>query len=160
MRSLSSDLDYYEDMIESFLGPIRFWASEEYLLGITLGRSTRVRPNRITQQTKEWLLGYLAKKPLEPSIPLLPSKTQFAKKVRESVMAIPFGSCATYGQIAAKAGNPKAARAVGALMRSNPYMILVPCHRVIAQKGLGGYNGGLNIKRRLLEFEECESISL
>ena len=160
MRSLSSDLDWYEDMIESFLGPVRFWACEEYLLGISLGVAKAVRANRITKQTKEWLASYLAKEPLEPSIPLLPPKSLFAANVRKAVMAIPFGSCATYGEIAKEAGNPKAARAVGALMRSNPYMILVPCHRVIAQKGLGGYNGGLEIKRKLLEFEECESISL
>ncbi len=160
MKSLLGDLGCYEDMIESFLGPVRFWASEEYLLGISLGVAKTVRVNQITEQTKEWLGSYLAKEPLEPSIPLLPPKSPFAANVQKAVMAIPFGSCATYSEIAKKAGNPKAARAVGALMRSNPYMIFVPCHRVIAQKGLGGYNGGLEIKRKLLEFEECESINL
>ena len=160
MKSLLGDLGCYEDMIESFLGPVRFWASEEYLLGISLGVAKTVRVNQITEQTKEWLGSYLAKEPLEPSIPLLPLKSPFAANVRKAVMAIPFGSCATYSEIAKKAGNPKAARAVGALMRFNPYMIFVPCHRVVAQKGLGGYNGGVEIKRKLLEFEECESINL
>jgi len=159
MKSLSSVSGLYEDWIESFLGPVRFWASEEYLLGISLGVVKAVRANRITEQTKEWLESYLAKEPLEPSIPLLPPNSPFAANVRKVVMAIPFGSCATYGEIAKKAGNPKAARAVGALMRSNPYMILVPCHRIIAKNGLGGYNGGLKIKRKLLEFEECVSIN-
>ncbi len=159
MKSLSSVSGLYEDWIESFLGPVRFWASEEYLLGITLGKSLSVRPNRITEQTKEWLESYLAKASFEPSIPLQPLSSPFAQRVRKVVMELPFGSCATYGEIAKKVGNPRAARAVGALMRSNPYMILVPCHRVIAKNGLGGYNGGLNIKRKLLEFEECESIN-
>lgn len=78
----------------------------------------------------------------------------FSEKVRAIVRAIPQGETMTYKQVAALAGNPKAARAVGAIMRSN-YDDTVPCHRVIASDGgMRGYNrGGADRKRELL-FEE------
>lgn len=78
----------------------------------------------------------------------------FADRVRDIVRKIPKGKTMTYKEVAAKAGNPKAARAVGAIMRSN-YDESIPCHRVVAQGGdLRGYNrGGIERKREML-FEE------
>jgi methylated-DNA-[protein]-cysteine S-methyltransferase len=80
----------------------------------------------------------------------------FADKVRDVVREIPKGSSLTYKQVAAKAGNPKAARAVGAIMRSN-YNRDIPCHRVIKSDGsLGSYNrGGTLRKRELLKAENA-----
>ncbi len=68
---------------------------------------------------------------------------------------IPFGCVATYGQVAEAAGSARAARAVGGAMRVNPAPIVIPCHRVVASDGLGGFmgRGGLDIKRALLELE-------
>jgi methylated-DNA-[protein]-cysteine S-methyltransferase len=78
----------------------------------------------------------------------------FKEKVRQIVHNIPKGKTMTYREVAAKAGNPKAARAVGAVMRAN-YDPAVPCHRVIKSDGsLGNYNrGGDREKRRLLVQE-------
>lgn len=78
----------------------------------------------------------------------------FKEKVREIVRNIPKGKTMTYREVAAQAGNPKAARAVGAVMRAN-YDPSVPCHRVIKSDGsLGNYNrGGDREKRRLLVHE-------
>lgn len=78
----------------------------------------------------------------------------FADKVRDIVRKIPKGKTMTYKEVAAKAGNPKAARAVGAVMRSN-YDPSIPCHRVIASDGtMRGYNrGGVRRKQEIL-FEE------
>jgi O-6-methylguanine DNA methyltransferase len=75
----------------------------------------------------------------------------FADKVRAVVRKIPKGKSMTYKQVASKAGNPKAARAVGAIMRTN-YDESIPCHRVIRADGsLGSYNrGGTNRKREIL----------
>ncbi len=75
------------------------------------------------------------------------------KALRETV-AIPYGSVRSYGEIARRIGRPKAARFIGATMARNPFPIIIPCHRVIGAKGrLGGYGGGLELKRRLLQLE-------
>lgn len=73
---------------------------------------------------------------------------------------VPAGTTATYGQLAEASGTGIPARAVGGIMGLNPIPIIVPCHRVVAGSGLGGYSGGLpghelETKRRLLEFEDA-----
>lgn len=80
----------------------------------------------------------------------------FKEKVYKLASAIPKGKVATYGQLAALAGNKKAARAVGVFMKNNRNRLIVPCHRVVASNGaLTGYSFGRGIptKRRLLEKE-------
>ena len=81
-------------------------------------------------------------------------KKKFADAVRDVVRKIPKGKTMTYAEVARKAGNTKAARAVGAVMRSN-YAKDIPCHRVIRSDGtLGSYNrGGISKKRALLKKE-------
>jgi methylated-DNA-[protein]-cysteine S-methyltransferase len=78
----------------------------------------------------------------------------FAADVLRQTARIPFGSVRSYGQVAAQAGSPRAARAAGNALGSNPIPIVVPCHRVLhADGGLGGYSGGLDRKRYLLALE-------
>jgi len=78
----------------------------------------------------------------------------FATAVLEATAAIPYGETVSYREIAARAGSPKAFRAAGNGLGSNPIPIVVPCHRVLASSGgLGGYTGGLDRKRALLEIE-------
>jgi methylated-DNA-[protein]-cysteine S-methyltransferase len=84
--------------------------------------------------------------------------TDFQKKIYAIVQVIPRGETATYGQVALRAGMPGAARAVGRAMAANPFAILVPCHRVLAKKGLGGYAWGRKIKEKLLRLEREEGI--
>ncbi|QDS98692.1 methylated-DNA--[protein]-cysteine S-methyltransferase [Adhaeretor mobilis] len=86
-------------------------------------------------------------------------RTSFQQRVIAACCAIPRGKTLTYGQLAAKVGNPGAARAVGSVMSSNPLPLVIPCHRVLAAGGgLGGYSArqGLAMKRRLLEMEGAE----
>lgn len=79
----------------------------------------------------------------------------FYKKVLAEVAKVQYGDTVSYGQIAQKLNNPKAARAVGSANARNPLPIIIPCHRIIANGGrLGGYGGGLKIKKYLLEFEK------
>jgi O-6-methylguanine DNA methyltransferase len=84
--------------------------------------------------------------------------TDFQKQIYALVQAIPRGRTMTYGQVAERAGKPGAARAVGRAMATNPFAILVPCHRVVAKKGLGGYLWGIEMKERLLSLERESSI--
>lgn len=76
----------------------------------------------------------------------------FKEGVLKVVRAIPRGKTMTYGEVAAAAGHPMAARAVGAIMRGNKDT-KTPCHRVVAKNGLGGYNGIQGKKERLLREE-------
>ena len=81
----------------------------------------------------------------------------FTTRVLRATAALPFGTTATYGEIAAAAGSPRGARAAGQALGSNPLPIVVPCHRVLASDGaLGGYTSGVDRKRRLLAIEGIE----
>jgi methylated-DNA-[protein]-cysteine S-methyltransferase len=68
------------------------------------------------------------------------------------VAAAPFGRTVTYGELGRRAGEEDP-REIGRMMATNPLPLVVPCHRVVAADGLGGYGGGLELKRRLLELE-------
>lgn len=85
--------------------------------------------------------------------------TDFQKQIYELVRLIPRGTTATYGQVAERAKIPGAARAVGNVMAANPFAILVPCHRVVAKNGLGGYAWGRETKEKLLRMESETGIS-
>ena len=79
---------------------------------------------------------------------------EFAAAVMKELARVPYGQLTTYGALAAKAGRPRAARAVGTIMNRNPVPIVLPCHRVVGSNGsLVGYGGGLARKRALLELE-------
>lgn len=82
--------------------------------------------------------------------------TEFQRKVWATLCKIPYGETRSYKQIAEALGQPKAVRAVGMANNRNPLMIIVPCHRVIGSDGsLVGYAGGLEMKKALLEVEQC-----
>ena len=83
----------------------------------------------------------------------LSSGTPFQISVWRELLKIPYGTVTTYGEAAKRVGNSHAARAVGNAVGANPLPIIVPCHRVVATNGLGGYSGGLDIKKNLLRTE-------
>lgn len=108
---------------------------------------------RVIQQLKE----YFAGKRQSFDLDLAPAGTPFQLKVWRALRRIPYGETWSYGQLAQRVGNPKAARAVGAANGQNPLPIVVPCHRVIGANGsLTGFGGGLSIKQKLLELESGE----
>ncbi len=83
--------------------------------------------------------------------------TAFQREVLEAALRIPFGACECYGDVARRIGRPKAPRAVGNALGSNPVAIVIPCHRVVASGGrLGGYTGGVDIKETLMGIEGIE----
>jgi methylated-DNA-[protein]-cysteine S-methyltransferase len=89
------------------------------------------------------------------NLPLDPIGTQFQKTVWQELLKIPFGETRSYLQIAKAIGQPKATRAVGAANGANPIALIIPCHRVIGASGkLTGYGGGIEMKARLLDFEQ------
>lgn len=87
-------------------------------------------------------------------LPILLVGTEFQRAVWRGLLSVPYGQVVSYGEIARRAKRPKAVRAVGSACGANPVAVLVPCHRIIAGDGsLGGFGGGLEIKRRLLKME-------
>ena len=87
----------------------------------------------------------------------LTGQPPFRRRVYQALLRVPRGETRTYGQLAAEAGSPGAARAVGNAMACNRYPLIVPCHRVVGAAGsLGGYSapGGLSTKRLLLAVEQ------
>jgi len=84
----------------------------------------------------------------------LSGATLFQSNVWRITRLVPYGETRSYSWLAGRAGKPKAARAVGQALAGNPLPVVVPCHRVIAgDGGLGGFSGGLEVKRRLLRLE-------
>ena len=82
-------------------------------------------------------------------------ETPFRQSVYTQLLKIPYGKTATYRELAAMIGKPKAARAVGGALHHNPLLILVPCHRIIGSDGsLTGFAGGTDKKRFLLDLEQ------
>ena len=102
------------------------------------------------------LKGYLAGEPLTFDLaPLdLDMCAAFQQRVLRAEFAIPRGEVTTYGLLAAHIGAPRAARAVGSALGRNPFPVVIPCHRAVHADGtLGGFRGGLPMKRALLEME-------
>lgn len=84
----------------------------------------------------------------------LSSATDFQRRVWTATRQIPYGATRSYSWIAEQIQNPAAARAVGQALGANPLPVIVPCHRVLASNGgLGGFSGGLKVKRQLLKLE-------
>ncbi|MDD4124150.1 MAG: methylated-DNA--[protein]-cysteine S-methyltransferase [Eubacteriales bacterium] len=88
------------------------------------------------------------------TVPVKTEGTNFQKAVWKAMSEISYGDKITYKGLASAAGHPKACRAVGNACGANPIPIIIPCHRVISATGEGGFSGGINIKRFLLELEK------
>jgi O-6-methylguanine DNA methyltransferase len=109
-------------------------------------------PNR---EAIRQLLEYLEDKRTRFDLPLDLRGTDFQRAVWSELVRIPYGETRSYAQVARALGRPRAVRAVGTANGANPIPLVVPCHRVIASGGgLGGYGGGLDLKRRLLAMEQ------
>ena len=113
---------------------------------------------KAVNQLYDYFLGNLK----EFDLPLNPKVTPYRKKVLEELVKVPYGSTTTYKELAEKTASPKAVRAVGSAMRTNPIIIAIPCHRVLqANGGLGNYSaGGPANKDWLLTFENQNTYGL
>lgn len=155
---------------ESTIGRVYAAASDQGLCHLTLHKTTdkqfinsmktlyKKRPSynekpfrNLRRELDQYLLG---KRP-SFSMPLaLDQGTPFDKAVWKTLAKIPYGQTRSYQWIALKIGNPLASRATGGACGRNPLPIVIPCHRIISSSGkIGGYSGGLHLKRRFLRLE-------
>lgn len=110
---------------------------------------------RVLSQLKKYLKGELKRF----DCPLDLRGTPFQRKVWSKLARIPYGRTQSYKEVAQAIGHPKAFRAVGSANGSNPIPLILPCHRVIESNGgLGGFGHGIEVKRRLLDFEKAHGV--
>jgi len=107
----------------------------------------------VLKDTVTQLEEYFAGERTEFDVPMELDGTPFQKDVWTELTRIPYGKTISYGELARRVGRPKGPRAVGQANGKNPIPIIVPCHRVLASTGIGGYGGGLPMKRTLLAVE-------
>ena len=144
-------IQYYNSPI----GLLQISADQRKLRGVALveSRTEEERPNFITEQAKAQLEEYFAGERTEFSLFFLYNGTDFQRQVWSKLSEIPYGKVVTYGQLAAAIGQPTACRAVANAVGQNPYLILLPCHRVVASDGIGGFSAGVEAKKHLLALE-------
>jgi methylated-DNA-[protein]-cysteine S-methyltransferase len=160
-------MDYYSKTINSPVGKLKLFASNEALVGILWEREkpsrahiesyTEKSDHPILVETEKQLNEYFNGERKQFDIKLDFIGTDFQKQVWQALLTIPFGETRSYGQIAAQLNNPKSVRAVGAANGKNPISIIAPCHRVIGMDGsLTGFAGGIENKEILLKLENSK----
>ncbi|MFI6488587.1 methylated-DNA--[protein]-cysteine S-methyltransferase [Streptomyces sp. NPDC050564] len=149
-------------VIDSPYGPLTLVADDGVLCGLYMvGQRHRPpeetfgeRDDTLFNEANDQLRAYFAGELKEFTLELRLAGTTFQRGVWEQLRKIPYGEIRSYGELAEALGNPGASRAVGLANGKNPIGIIVPCHRVVGANGsLTGYGGGLDRKKRLLDFE-------
>lgn len=162
----------YVNSIKTSIGPLWLASTEKGLAVVSFGKSGRRHFNSVVEKdfkgyeilpgntqnkaAEKQIKAYLAGKLQKFSLNLDMRGTPFQVKALKKVARIPYGKVATYGTIAAQIGSPNAGRAVGSANAGNRLPLVIPCHRVVASGGLGGYGGGVSLKKRLLKMEGIE----
>ena len=162
-------LDAAYDVIDSELGPLLVAVTDRGLARISfdpepereleslarLAGPRVLRAPRALDETRRELDDYFAGRRTAFDLDLdLRGLPEFTLRVLRELAKIPYGQTATYGELAERAGNPRASRAVGTVMNRNRIPIVLPCHRIVGSSGeLVGYGGGLARKERLLRLE-------
>lgn len=152
--------------LDTPLGPLTVSASPAGLTGIRFGaappatRPAAGRAARHLARAAAQLAAYLSGGLRAFDLALdLDGASAFDRLVYGAMLEVPYGELVAYGELAARIGRPTAARAVGGACNRNPLPVVVPCHRVVAADGtLGGYGGGLDVKRALLHLERSGQV--
>lgn len=145
----------YRSVIHTSIGNLEILIQDKSLLSIKKSNTKieQISSDSLTKNVIAQLREYLAGDREEFDLPLKAEGTVFQKAVWKALTKVPHGKTCTYGELARMAGSPLAARAVGNALNKNPHCIVVPCHRVTASNGLGGYAYGPVMKKKLLELE-------
>jgi methylated-DNA-[protein]-cysteine S-methyltransferase len=161
-RTAASSTAVFFDQYDSQVGVIGVLGGPSGLkvLGWRLAvRGASIEPDETVQQVIGQLREYFAGQRQSFDVPLdLPRLPPATLAVLQALQTIPYGTTITYADLATRSGTGLPARAIGSIMGANPVPLVIPCHRVVAGDGLGGYSGGdpgqeLATKRWLLELE-------
>jgi methylated-DNA-[protein]-cysteine S-methyltransferase len=152
----SSSTESFYDTFESPVGNLYLICDGNVLRGIVFHKpSEMLRKGKAPPQLRKELKEYFENGREEFTQKItFKSGTEFEKAVWQALREIPYGETRTYKWLAEEIGKPNASRAVGQALSHNPIPVIIPCHRIIESDGsLGGYSGGVDIKRRLLDIE-------
>ena len=148
----------YKSKLRTPIGTLGLLADKEKLIKLSFiglkditeeAKEDKSRFKSIFKQLEEYFAGDRR----EFSIDYLIDTSLFATRVYKEMAKIPYGTTLSYSELAKKSGRKLAYRAVGTACGKNPLPLIIPCHRVIAVNGLGGFGGGLDTKRFLLNLE-------
>ena len=147
---------------DSPLGPLRLLSDGIALTGLYLPSQNFPAAGCIQEDTlplfaaaRRWLDDYFRGTPQSIDFPLSPAGNEFRKRVWALLLEIPYGSTATYGELAKRISPTMSAQALGQAVGANPISIIIPCHRCVGAGGrLTGYAGGLAAKKWLLDHEK------
>jgi len=155
-RKIAGDKTYY-DLLESPVGRLYLTFIATMLTDVSFEKPKEIplKKTRYSGLVKKELTEYFEKGRREFTFKTdFVEGTVFEKLVWNALKEIPYGETRTYKWMAEKIGSPRAFRAVGNALGKNPLPLIFPCHRIIESDGsLGGYTGGTEVKRRLLEIE-------
>jgi len=145
-------------VVASPIGPLRLVSDGAALTAIDFHargrRSAGLPDDPLLREAAAQLAAYFARRLRVFDLPLAPHGTPFRRAVWEALLGVPWGTTASYGDIARRIGRPRAVRAVGAANGANPLPIIIPCHRIVGADGsLTGFAGGLSTKAQLLTLE-------
>ena len=135
------------------LGALTISAEDDAVVALDWGWGRDQTPTALLREACDQLHAYLDGERTAFDLPFRPDGSPYQRRVWDALRAIPYGETRTYAELAVQAGG--SARSVGGANRRNPLPILIPCHRVVAAGGIGGYSGGegLDTKRYLLALE-------
>lgn len=142
--------------INSPIGALTVFEFDDRIVALDWGFVDEMEPSPVLEEAKKQLNAYFSGQLNRFDLPMAPDGTDFQKAVWDAMCNIPAGKTATYKELAAAAGSPKAFQSVGTACGLNPIPIIIPCHRVLASGDKpGGYSGqgGLETKRALLKIE-------
>ena len=142
------------DVINTPAGPVTVEMEVGRVIAVIFGERPRHTSRRERLPlARRWLNEWFQGRPVKP--PLKLEGSPFTRRVYEVVRRIRRGKTLSYGEVAEAAGKPGAARAVGNVMSQNPICLFIPCHRVVASSGIGGWGGegGLEQKKLLRDLE-------
>jgi methylated-DNA-[protein]-cysteine S-methyltransferase len=145
--------------LDTPVGRLVLESDADVLIGIWLPNETRRARGDgndappVLKDAATQLEEYFAGERTEFQVAMELDGTAFQREVWAELSRIPYGETISYGELARRVGRPKGPRAVGQANGKNPIPIIVPCHRVLASNGIGGYGGGLPMKRTLLAVE-------
>jgi methylated-DNA-[protein]-cysteine S-methyltransferase len=139
--------------LHSPFGDISVSEQDGAIVAVDWGWGRDQQETRLLARTRDQLFAYFDRELIAFDLPLAPAGTEFQRRVWAALQRIPYGQTRSYGALAVELGS--AARAVGQANAANPIPIVIPCHRVVASSGIGGYSGGdgLATKRALLALE-------
>jgi methylated-DNA-[protein]-cysteine S-methyltransferase len=144
---------------EAPIGRLVLECDGDVLVGLWLPNERRHARNDtddvppVLKETVSQLDEYFAGERTDFDVSMELDGTDFQREVWAELTRIPYGETISYGELARRVGRPNGPRAVGQANGRNPIPVIVPCHRVLASNGIGGYGGGLKVKRELLAVE-------